>query len=289
MTKVNIENTFLKVTELIDKALTIPCGQDKISRLPETNTIELSTTIKTLQTLTEQTAEEVFTQPDIILEQTPNPGSHIISVSDENWTRLVIQSLPDGSLNYQTIHNNTRLEYRLPPLQRKLVDGLAEKCLIRSNFDRQLARALFELLIPSDLKSILFQTEGTILILDSTTAKYPWELLLDSVNGNDLPISVRHPLIRQLISNHFTPYSRSIQQKALIIGDPDYHSFAPQLPGARKEAEEVANLFRNSGFTVNSQIGTSSHEIIFSPILRALPDPAHDWTWCLRIQTCRYQ
>ena len=60
-------------------------------------------------------------------------------------------------------------------------------------------------------------------------------------------------LIRQLISNHFTPYSRSIQQKALIIGDPDYHSFAPQLPGASKEAEEVAetsSVIR--GFTVNS-------------------------------------
>jgi CHAT domain-containing protein len=262
MTKVNYENTFLKVTELIDEAFAIPGGQVAISGPSESNTPDLPVTVSTLQPQEGQPAGEIFNQPEISLKKIPEPVGHSLSVPDENWARLIIQSLPDGSLHYQTIHNNKRLESSLYPPQRRLVDDLAEKCLTLGDFDRQLARALFEMLIPNDLKSILFQTDGTILILDSTTARYPWELLLDSANGNDLPISVRHPVIRQPITYRFTPHSRTTKQKALIIGDPDVHSYVPQLPGARKEADQIANLFRNSGFTVNSQIGATAREII---------------------------
>lgn len=278
MSKVNYENTFLKVTELIDEAITKDNDKAVVINPPEEKIIDSTQTVKTNEFRGDPPSLEIFAQPEILQKPAKTITNQPKSISEEKWTRLVIQSLPDGSLQYQTIQNDTRLESRLLPLQRKLMDSLAEKCLNSWNYDPQLASALFELLMPVDIKSTVFQSDGTILILDSTTAMYPWELLIDSADGNNLPVSVRHPLIRQTISNRFTPHSKSNQQKVLIIGDPDTQSFAMQLPGARKEANQVADMFRNSGFTLSSQIGSSAPEILsalFSDTFQVLHMAGH--------------
>lgn len=181
---------------------------------------------------------------------------------DEKWTRVVVQSLPDGSLQYQTIQDEIRFDYRLAPTQRRLVENLASRILSSLSFSSELASALFELLIPNELKSRLFHPDGTILILDSTTARYPWELLQDGAGGKVLPVSVRFPLIRQTLSDHFTPHPSAECQEALVIGEPKVGSAFGPIPAARDEAEKIADLLESSGITVNRQIGKSDVQVI---------------------------
>ena len=262
MSKVQYESVFLRVTELVDEALAKPNAQAAGSEPLPAGAPDLSPVHKTRRPVPKRPFPARSKQPAPLPEQTPPPVGPSSYGPDENWTRVVIQSLTDGSLRYQTIQNETRFECRLLPPQLRLVDNLAAECVGSTSFNPKLASALFELLLPNELKSRIFQTDGTILILDSTTARYPWELLQDGAGSSVLPISVRCPVIRQIVSDRFTPHPGAAPNEALVIADPEGDSSFPTLPGARHEAEVIADLLQNSGFKVNCQIGANALEAI---------------------------
>jgi CHAT domain-containing protein len=143
----------------------------------------------------------------------------------------------------------------MPP-QRRLVDDLATELSTSRTFDPELAAALFELLVPIELKSRLFDPEGTILVLDSTTARYPWELLQDGAAKGALPFAHRGSIVRLTVSDRLTPHQGLLAEArhhALVIGNPVDESFPP-LPGARREAENVARALQRAGFEVTLQV-----------------------------------
>jgi hypothetical protein len=262
MTKVQYEAVFLKATELVDEALATPDKQFGGSESLAASAPNPPPPQRARRQTLKRSGAWRRKKTIRLSESTVLPGEGVLSRPDENWTRVVVQSLPDGSLQYQTIQNRVRFDCRLVPPQRRLVDDLAARSLSSSSFDRELAAALFELLIPNELKSRLFRAEGTLLILDSTTARYPWELLQEGVGTNVLPISLCCPVIRQTVADRFTPHPSTARHEALVIGDPSVDAPFVQLLGARHEAEMIANLLRNSGFTINCQIGGTAVEAI---------------------------
>ncbi|HWL70214.1 MAG TPA: CHAT domain-containing protein, partial [Geminicoccus sp.] len=118
------------------------------------------------------------------------------------------------------------------------------------------ARALFELLWPVRLKEFSEDDRNLRLILDEDSARFPWELMDDRRpwtsdgrlpdSGNREPAAVRSGVVRQLVQTRFREYVATSRgsRKALVIGDPrgrPESGFA-ELPGARREAEAVADL-----------------------------------------------
>jgi len=260
--KARVESVFLRVTELIDEALMMPNLQAASSVPLPTNAPDLSSRQKSRRAVPRQPTKVRSKHAVPLPDQTPRPLEFSLSKLSESWTRLVIQSLPDGSLNYQTIQKETRIDCKLLLPQRRLVDVLMNEFLRSTIFNPKLANALFELLIPNELKSSIFQTDSTILVLDSTTAKYPWELLQDGVGNDTLPVAVRCPIVRQTVSDRFTPHPSPAPGHALVIADPYGGSSFPELPGARSEAEQITKLLHDSGFTVTLQTGETAVDAI---------------------------
>lgn len=168
------------MTELVDEALTRPSGEFPGGEPPAAG-VNLSPVQKTSLNAAELTRQGASKQSAPSPKSAPRPTEPSPYGPEEKWTTVVVQSLPDGSLQYQTIQNETRFECTLQSSQRRLIDDLAHTCVNIPTFDPKLANALYELLLPNELKSRLFHADGTVLILDSTTAMYPWELLQDGI------------------------------------------------------------------------------------------------------------
>jgi len=70
-------------------------------------------------------------------------------------------------------------------------------------------------------------------------------------------------MIRQLSTPDFNPnIRRVVKDQALIVGDPLLNGFINQLPGAEKEAREVANSMNRMGYANVPVINSTADEII---------------------------
>ncbi len=101
------------------------------------------------------------------------------------------------------------------------------------------------------------------MILDKTTAKYPWELLHYNNNASK-PICTNAGMIRQLSTSDDNRVSSPVtNKKVLIIGDPLLiGSDLPQLPAAQEEAEYVNQLLMENHFDTTPLIRKSYKEIV---------------------------
>ncbi len=179
---------------------------------------------------------------------------------NDDWRRVVIQKLADGSLLFQSIVGDERLESRVAPPQQRLVDRLVTACTGSGRQDRLAAATLYELLVPADLKGRLFDGRGVLLTLDAATARIPWELLLDMGTAGGDPgvpeIGLRCSIVRKTVAERFTPHPGSSADRALIIGAPAVDpAVLPELPGAVAEARQAADQLTNAGFEVECRIG----------------------------------
>ena len=108
----------------------------------------------------------------------------------------------------------------------------------KPEWDKQLSTVLFQLLIPSDLRSYLQDRVNVVLVVDEVAASYPWELLAQRTSGAVEPLAVQCGLLRQLRSS--SPERRMPQASvnvALIVGDTQ--SGWSELKGAQDEAQAV--------------------------------------------------
>ncbi|MCB1034076.1 MAG: CHAT domain-containing protein, partial [Acidobacteria bacterium] len=186
------------------------------------------------------------------------------------------------ALKFTYLTDRARAEVRLQPTQRRLVDRFVQHSIASSAWRRSAARTLFELLVPNELKEYAPDDLDLLLVLDRHSAGYPWELMSD--DGDDLgecqPLSVRAGMLRQLASGSFRERPVSpLESTALVIGDPPTGSPRfPPLSGARREAQLVADVLRNQGYSVGEQIGTVPENIIsalFDAPYRLLHIAAH--------------
>lgn len=190
----------------------------------------------------------------------------------EWWTRINVRRYTDDELGSQAQRRALRFaistdaaqvqERSLQTTIPTLMD-LLEEASKKDDWSPELAKVLFELLIPNDFKDQIKRQSNINWILDKHTAELPWELLQDDTTATALPLCISAGMIRQLATGDFRTNSTLVAEAtAIVIADPDLANPALQLPAARREGEKVAEMFRVGDFTVNHLSHTSAAEIL---------------------------
>jgi hypothetical protein len=192
----------------------------------------------------------------------------------ELWNRIGISELlqksedvelPERVLRFSLNNGNSREEQRDLYSSPEIINDLIETISNDNNWNEGLAKSVFELLIPNDFKDEIKKQYKTMWVLDNASAAYPWELLHDFSNMT-LPFCCSTGMIRQLQTDKYRlKINAASGNKALVVGDPNLNGFpfASQLPGAKEEANLVAELLKEYGYEMNNNcINKSSKDII---------------------------
>ena len=188
----------------------------------------------------------------------------------EWWTRINVSYTDDGpskkdqqrSLQFTISTDAARAEKRLLTTINDTLTGMLDDLSKKDEWSPELAKALFELMVPNDFKDQVKRQNNINWIVDKHTAAFPWELLQDSV-ANARPLSVNAGMIRQLATGNSRININPVGERtAIVIGDPDLKNPAIQLKGAREEGEKVGELLTIQGFDVNPIIGGTAAEIL---------------------------
>jgi hypothetical protein len=168
------------------------------------------------------------------------------------WQRLEIATDPDtGQLRFAATTDRARAEESLGLGQLSLADRFVAQASASTVRDPEVARTLFEMLMPPGLKSRSPEQRDVVLMLDADSARFPWELLEDRWSPTGEPLAVAAGMVRQLRTRRYrTRPQHTVERTVCVIGDPDLADWAEvaQLPGARAEAGVVETLFRGRGF-----------------------------------------
>jgi pimeloyl-ACP methyl ester carboxylesterase len=200
---------------------------------------------------------------------TRDGGLHRVTYDEEPewWQRLQIlgKRPDDGSgepaLRFAALTRRARTEVRLLPTQRTLVDQFIERTLATTRHDKSVARTLFDLLLPNELKESAPDQDNLVLLLDDESARYPWELLESSDSRGQGPFAIDHGLLRQLEARDFREQVRgTVERAALVVGDPQ--SSYVELKGAQLEAEAVARVLQGGFTTVTKRVRPASQQVI---------------------------
>jgi tetratricopeptide (TPR) repeat protein len=165
---------------------------------------------------------------------------------------LRIAGLGQGGIEFAFGGRRARTEVYAERAQDQVVRELVGRAARMGAADSALGRTLFQLLVPVDLESQLASNRPMVLDLDRQTAPIPWELLEAAEDEGDAvqrrgsarpePWAIRCKLLRKLRTTGFRIQVRDahLDDWALVIGEPEVPKDWLPLPGARREAEEVA-------------------------------------------------
>ncbi len=154
-------------------------------------------------------------------------------------------------LRFLALSDRARAEATLQDNQSDLIEQLIQRSITTQTFRQDIAKTLFELLIPLDLKESLRSLENVVFILDHVTANYPWELISDADQSHEQtrPLCVRMGMIRQLQTVGYDNHARDITSRnALVVGNPQTPLNYRDLPGAKAEAKRVAALLEQADY-----------------------------------------
>lgn len=183
----------------------------------------------------------------------------LLQIADEQhwWMRLNVRADRDYEsglpiFRYSASTGHARVSDRTSTVDPRIIHKLLDASDYKTEWNRSLSKTLFELLVPNEFKLSFRNQHNILLILDQDTACYPWELLHFEEDSGD-PLCVRTGFIRQLATSYDRPIIKPIHRlSALVIGDPQLTgSRLPQLPGAKREAQKVAQLLKRDRFAVD--------------------------------------
>ena len=164
------------------------------------------------------------------------------------WRRLIVsgpgKKAGEGRVGLTFTSLGARARADLVPhvVDNRLVGRMVRDAVGSARVDGTVNFALFELLLPNDLKRELASVENLVLVLDEETADIPWEALADrsALTGPE-PLVKRMGLVRQLkLIDRPQGAISAVHPRALVIGDPPAGARFPRLEGARREAKTVA-------------------------------------------------
>ena len=144
-----------------------------------------------------------------------------------------------------------RAERLVSDIEPTVVDPILDRAISR-HADPAVSATLYELLIPHLLKGELNDGENLHLLVDETTAIYPWELLTGRAEDSSpqLPLALRVGMLRQFrdAQNPRNDIRRASANTVLVVGNPPPGGRFEPLPGAAAEAQAVDALFRDRGW-----------------------------------------
>ena len=170
-----------------------------------------------------------------------------------------------SSLVFENLTDRARAEESRVIIQTGLLDSLLEQATSQPSYEESGAVALFELLLPNGLKDQSNENADLVLVLDEAAAAFPWEILAARTRDRIDPLSVKAGMLRQLKVDAFRVGPRGARdQNALVIGDTltGTASNLPELPGAQREAQEVAEQLARHGYRAEPMIRQPSLDII---------------------------
>ncbi|MEY2401578.1 MAG: hypothetical protein QOJ08_1689, partial [Ilumatobacteraceae bacterium] len=177
------------------------------------------------------------------------------------WRRLIVTGprLSDSSragLTFTSLGARARADLLPHVVDNQLIGGMVRDAVASAKVDGSINVALFELLLPNDLKRELASVENLVLVVDDETADIPWEALADrSGLAGPEPLVSRMGLVRQLLMIERAVGDISpIAPHALVIGDPPGDMRFPRLDAARREATAVAAELEQAGIAVERAI-----------------------------------
>jgi CHAT domain-containing protein len=139
-----------------------------------------------------------------------------------------------------------RTEVRAQATQGRLLRDLIATASSDTNTDEDIARTLYNLLVPIELESFLANSGDTQIEVDEGTAGIPWELLTDTSSdaAQRAPWAIRSKLLRKLRTENFRARvnDAGLDASALVIGEPQCPPDYAALPGALAEARDVVAL-----------------------------------------------
>ena len=178
------------------------------------------------------------------------------------WQRVSVsvETSPTYYLKFSASTGSAREEVRNLNSNPIIIQHFIDEISGNNRWTAQLAKTVFELLVPNDFKDSVRNQYNVLWKLDKYAAAFPWELLQDSATQSK-PLCVSAGMIRQLATADYrTQIKRSYANNALVIGDPDSEGFAQQLPGAAEEARKVGDIIGSNDFIVTSKIKKSFAE-----------------------------
>ncbi len=170
------------------------------------------------------------------------------------WQRLeIIEETPADVLRFIASTDRARAEVTLASGQLRLADAFIAQACQSERTNTEVSKTLFEMLLPNRLRELSQRQDDLVVLVDETSARFPWELLEDRWSHNGRPPAVAAGLVRQLKAQDFRPHpAHAVAPRALVVGNPDlggWPDFA-DLRGAREEAERVAQVLRERGYRV---------------------------------------
>ncbi|MFT3820312.1 MAG: CHAT domain-containing protein [Rubrivivax sp.] len=173
------------------------------------------------------------------------------------------------SLTYTVHSRRARAEELEQRFQREAVDRLVDNAETQARVDDALAHALFNLLVPLDLRPQLADADSILLDLDDGSAALPWELLRNTrAAADNEPLAVRASLLRTLRRRDVRrrPQDNAASRRVLVIGEPRSDPLQyRRLPGARREAAAVAALFQGQAWQAPpALLGAGAQDVLKS-------------------------
>ena len=168
------------------------------------------------------------------------------------WQRLeIIEDAQTRRLRFVATTDRARAEETLATGQLRLAENFIRQAARTTSANAEVAKTLFEMLLPNHLKELAPRQADLVLLVDTQSARYPWELLEDRWGHSRRPAAIAAGLVRQLKTPVFRPQpAHASELTAFVVGNPDlagWDAFA-DLPGAREEARKVATLLGAGGY-----------------------------------------
>ena len=175
--------------------------------------------------------------------------------TEDWWTTIDVrlQEAKEGedfqSLLFTVSTGSAREEQQTLYTGKDIIENLLNEASKDNRWSAELAKTIFELLIPNEFKELLKRQNNISWKLDKYTASFPWELLQDEASKAK-PLSINAGMIRKLETKNYKQNIREVTAKnALIIADPDLKgSGISQLPGALEEGKAVEKIFKDNNF-----------------------------------------
>ena len=182
------------------------------------------------------------------------------------WQRIeVTEDRQADCLRFVTTADRARAEESLAEGQLRLADRFIAQACGSATANSEVSKTLFEMLLPQRLKQSSPDQRAIVILLDEAAARFPWELLEDRWSHQGRPPAVTSGIVRQLKSSEYRIEPlHAFENTVLVVGNPDLNGWAtfPDLPGARREAERVRELFARAGYAIGEAIDAQANEIV---------------------------
>jgi hypothetical protein len=187
--------------------------------------------------------------------------------ADQSWWQRIeiLEDRKADRLRFVVTGDRARAEENLGAGQLRMADSFIARACASPVSDGEVSKTLFEMLVPNRLKEASPDQRPTVLMLDEASARFPWELLEDRWSHLGRPLAVQVGTVRQLKVMEFRAQpTHTFENTAYVVGNPSLDGWRGfvDLPGARREAEQVRDVLGQAGFDVRECIDLPAAPIV---------------------------